>query len=425
MKKFLLIFLAALLLCSCAEKPKPAEPPESPDSAKSALVSGEIFEDTLPEPEGEDEVEKLERVLSEAGLEVYTREENIEDYSFEGFEHSPESCYVVEIGGGEPVFLRLYDSPETALDESQNYGPDGSEYGFEAGGMIIDYAAPIHFWLSGSAIIEYGSFDGKVAKILSEAYGEQFAGNEISQSGEVSFTYSQVEASAGEADLSAAEYIGTRERLEEYYSALKNSRFWSPYNEPQLSKFGEKLADYPEDWFNNHALIIVHAISPSSPADFKVDSVTRGEAGYKVEISLEAGMDASLVEKLILIELDGAGVDEEIKVEAAGDGISTFAYSFGEAAPRLDIETLKEILERDYTLSDFDGFDFDERSGETFCRRYFLEDSGFLLMIYSDDPDGGGISKMTLLRTYPDGEESCEIGKDDLEEFLKEQGYGE
>lgn len=421
MKRFVLIFLAMLLLCSCANEPEKTEtPPVSGGETAAEVISAPSAESDEP-----DEVAELAKTLADAGLEVNVREEDIGSISFEGFEHSPVSGYIVEISGGEPVYIRIYDSPETASDEASNYGPDGSEYGFENGGMIIDYAAPVHFWLSGRAIIEYGSFDGAVAKIISETYGEQFAGNEISEIADVSFTYSQVEVSVGETELSAAEYIGTRARLEEYYRALENSWFWSPYDGPQLSEFGEKLADYTEDWFKDHALIIVHAISPSSPAEFRVESVTHDEAGYRVEIVLEAGENTAQVEKLILVELDGAGIDGEINVDAVGDGISTFAYAFGAAAPRLDIETLKEILKRDYTLRDFDGFDFDEPSGETFCRRYFLQDSGFLLMIYSDDPDGGEISKMLLLRTYSDGEEACEIGKDDLEEFLKEQGYGE
>ena len=420
MKKFVLIFLAMLLLCSCANEPEKPETPPVNGRETAAEESGAV---SAPESDEPDEVAELVKTLADAGLEVSVREEDIGSISFEGFEHAPVSGYIINISGGEPVYMRLYDSPETASDEASNYGPDGSEYGFENGGMIIDYAAPVHFWLSGRAIIEYGSFDGDVAKIISETYGEQFAGYEISESDDVSFTYSQVEVSVGETELSAAEYIGTRARLKEYYRTLENSRFRSPYDGPQLSEFGEKLADYTEDWFKDHALIIVHAISPSSPAEFRVGSVTHDEAGYRVEIALEAGENIAQVEKLILVELDGAGIEGEINVDAVGDGISSFAYAFGETAPRLDIETLKEILKRDYTLRDFDGFDFDEPSGETFCRRYFLRDSGFLLMIYSDDPDGGGISRMLLLRTYPDGEEACEIGKDDLEEFLKEQGY--
>ncbi len=418
MKRFMIILLAALCLAGCT--------PKTPDNGQNGVVSGDIppvapstEPDALP-----DEVEKLRSFLDEAGLLAEVRRESTEDYSFEGFEHIPEDYYVLELKGDEAAYIRLYGSPETAADEASNYGGDGSEYGYDGGGMVIDYACPIHFWLSGNSIIEYGSFENDTARLLEALYGKQFAGSPIPESDSVSFDFSSVTASAGETDLPDAAPINSREELEEYYNALKDSYYWSLENEPQIGEFEAKLEDYPEEWFEENSLIIIYAYSGSSPADFQVNAVTYANKEYRVVLSGTFGDEDAVVEKYIFVELMGVKLEENAKLVLV-NAYPRPTYAV-DSRDRLSIENLIEILssEDGVTWSDFENYRSEDIGSGLYILRFFLEDRGYLLTVsgVSTDPDAEP-QKLVLHYITADEELECEIGKDDLTAFLNETGY--
>ena len=418
MKRFMIILLAALCLVGCTS--------QKPDVGQSGVVSEDISsEPPSTEPDAfPDEVEKLRSLLDEAGLLKEVRRENTEDYSFEGFEHIPEEYYVLELNGDEAAYIRLYDSPETAADEASNYGEDGSEYSFDGGGMVIDYACPIHFWLSGNAIIEYGSFENDTARLLKGLYGKQFAGTPIPENGALAFNYSSVEASAGETELPDAAPINTREELEEYYQALKDSYYWSLENEPQLSEFEAKIEDYPEEWFEENSLIIIYAYSGTSPADFCVSGITRKDSEYMIVLSGWLGDEDAVVEKYIFVELMGVKLEENAKLVLVNAyPRPTYAVDNRE---RLTIDNLIEILssEDGVTWSDFENYRSEDIGSGMYILRFFLEDRGYMLTVTGVDPDPDTKpQKLNLHYITADEELKCEIGKDDLTEFLINTGY--
>ena len=416
MKRFMIILLAALCLAGCT--------PKTPDGGQNGVVSGDIPPPTEPEALP-DEVEKLRSFLNEAGLLKEVKRENAEDYSFDGFEHIPEEYYALELDGGEFAFIRLYGSPETAADEASNYSGSGSEYGYDGGGMVIDYACPIHFWLSGNAIIEYGSFENDTARLLEGLYGKQFAGSPIPERDSVAFGFSSVSASAGETDLPDAAPINTREELEEYYNALKDSYYWSLENEPQIGEFEAKLEDYPEDWFEENSLIIIYAYSGSSPADFQVDAVTYANKEYQIVLSGTFGDGTAEVEKYIFLELSGRKLAEGSIITL----INAYTRPYdpdADGRERLTIEKLIEILNEEdgVTWSDFENYRSDDVGSGLYILRFFLEDRGYLLTVsgVSPDPDAEP-QKLVLHYITADEELECDLLNGDLAEFLKQTGY--
>ena len=147
-----------------------AENPENGDEA-----------DPLPDVE-DPEAKELIRLAKELGIFESYEYENPPKADFSGYEHVPEAVYSVNLTDGGCAYMMLYDSGETAEDESENYSKDGSEYN----GIIIDYALPIHYLLSGRAIIQLGTWDYGAAGKFEEHYGAQFAGDVEASHGTVS-----------------------------------------------------------------------------------------------------------------------------------------------------------------------------------------------------------------------------------------------
>lgn len=429
MKRFIIISIVLLMLVGCA--PKGEDNPDitidEPVNTSSVTTSNTQTDPPSTEPDRlPDEVEKLQKMLSDAELLTEVTKESAGEYSFDDYEHAPEECYIFELNNGESVYLRRYDSDETAADEASNYGGDGSEYSDgNDHSMIIDYIAPVHFWLSGDSIIEFASSENDVALILKEFYGEQFAGSEINDDAQVRFTVEYADASVGETDLSDAMPIRTRGELEEYYRIISESYYWSPYTEPYTDDFKAVMEHYTDEWFEENSLIIVYAISSTGPANFVVNGVISDDNEYKVILSCEAGEDEEIVEKYIFVGPEGV----KLKPNSTITLINAYDRPVTENSDQRAELTLEKLIEldksgRELSWSDFENYRYDEVGSGLYIRRYFLHDRGYLMMI-----GGGSLEEkpmyITLYRMYEDSEETCEVGEGKVEEFVERCGVVE
>lgn len=408
------------------------------------FVGDEIEYDDHIEVMSDDETDKeyigpepvidLARMLDKHGIYLETVKDDTE-YSFDSFEHMPEAYYIITLTNGESIYIRVYDSAETAADEAANYGSDGSEYipngnvtdedGNMMTKMIIDYIAPVHLWLSGECIIEYCSFDNATAWLLQGYLGEQFAGMPIEETelnlddSQIIYTVEYARVSIGKTELRPAEPIVTREALENYCQALKDSYYWSSYYEPFTDRFEELMANYPAEWFENNSLIIVRTYSGSIPVGYTVEDVSFIDGKYTVTVSSEAGMDEAIEEGCLFIGLEGVKLSEESEIDLVADFrlISDYTEHDGE---QLTLEKLIELDEsgRKLSWSDFEQYESDDIGSGLYILRYFLRDRGYLLLI-----GGGSLEEepdyIRLMRVYQDHEESCEVGDGNVRGFVE------
>ena len=408
----------------------------------------EIPDDGIEEESTDDEADKehigpehvidLAEMLDKDGMYLETVKEDDSGYSYDSFEHRPEDCYIIRLTNGESVYIRVYDSAETAADEASNYGPDGSEYapksdiidedGNMLAGMIIDYIAPVHFWLSGECIVQYCSFDNAIALMLQGYLGEQFAGMPIEEAdntlddAQIRYTVEYARVSVGETELCTVEPIGSREALENYCQALKDSYYWSPYTEPYTEKFEELTANYPAEWFENNSLIIVRTYSGSIPVEYTVEEVIFTDGKYVVTISSEAGEAEAIEEGCLLIGLEGVKLTAESEIELIADPM-ILSDPVKHEKEQLTLEKLIELDESGKKLSwsDFEQYESDDIGSGLYILRYFLRDRGYLLLI-----GGGSLNAepmyIKLSYVYQDRTEECEVGGGNVREFVERMG---
>ena len=212
--------------------------------------------------------------------------EDISGYGFSGYEHKPIAVYTMEINDGEFLYIRVYDSPETAADEAANYGgSDGSFYSFdESQAMIIDYISPVHFWLSGDTIIEYTTWNDNNAQVFDSFYGGQFAGAVITTvpDGEPEFTYTDYNyfgvgfSFDYETDLYPIIISTSHDFLN--FTGDMSARFALPPSE-QMVEY------YSDDFFETRTLIVIPIWEGSVSDRHVVESVSKDDNTLTVNIT--------------------------------------------------------------------------------------------------------------------------------------------
>lgn len=235
----------------------------------------------------------------------------LEEYS--NNEHSPVAAYNFNVYSyqGVGLYMRIYDSPEAAADEAGNYiGGDPSYYSHNGGVMIIDYIAPVHFWLSGDAIIEFASYDPNsyLAQILERYYGEQFAGDPIGEDtigyvadGELGFDYADINVGYRTEGLpSETTVINNIYVLEEYRAMYENV-----FDGARGERFSERCAFYDESFFDNHTLIAIPLYEGSISDCHIVESVVKDGDTVTVAITNYDTGDEAMDFCILFLEIYG------------------------------------------------------------------------------------------------------------------------
>lgn len=264
------------------------------------------------------EVTRLVSYLESIGEEVSVKEEDVSKY--DNFYVNPfVEAYIVSPSGKDDIYIRIYENAETAADEASQYSPDDpSVYG----NSIVDYALPVHFWLSGEAIIELGTSSEAEAQRLSDFYGEQFSGFPISDD-----TDSREQPDPAEPDESSdddpdskepAGTFGSEDEIVLDVQAYDINMFgcrqtdeepdeksWvindadrcaevsellkGVYNSPQL----DFLDGFGEEFFKDNSLIVLNIYEPCVSADHELESaVLKGNTAELEILNTDTGDDA-------------------------------------------------------------------------------------------------------------------------------------
>lgn len=164
----LIALLSALSLCACAED-------EADDGSGLTVGGGDCDKPYLNTFGDHDSAYgKLYDVFPDCTFEEY--EDNpIDDFEFKA------NYYICTLSTGEKIYVYDFGTEVKAQKHASNYSADGSGYSWtghfgKEHGMVIDYALPVHFWLCGGCVIEYGGNDD-ITETLTELFGEQFAGS--------------------------------------------------------------------------------------------------------------------------------------------------------------------------------------------------------------------------------------------------------
>lgn len=167
-------FALCLSLAGCAgdtgDNPSPNPSPE-PE------VSGDMPQGDIP-PEGEDVLlegsaqDIVRKLLDDNGRGYIENEvpkpehsEEVNTFSFSMTSDPVTNIYITEFRSEEDAAKRA-----SCYDETGSHFNDGKEY------MIIDYIAPVHFWLYDKYIIQYCSSEGAEYDLLTGTFGTEFAG---------------------------------------------------------------------------------------------------------------------------------------------------------------------------------------------------------------------------------------------------------
>ena len=232
--------------------------------------------------------------------------EDISGYGFSGYEHKPIAIYTMEINDGELLYIRVYDSPETAADEAANYGgSDGSFYSFDdSQAMIIDYISPVHFWLSGDTIIQYITWNDSNAAMFDSFYGGQFAGAVITTvpDGELEVTYTDYNyfgvgfSFDYDTDLYPVIISTSHDFLN--FTGDMGARFAVPPSEEMVEYYGDSF-------FETRTLIVIPLWESSVSDRHIVESVSKDGNTLTVNITNYDTGDEAEDFCLLFLELDG------------------------------------------------------------------------------------------------------------------------
>ena len=299
---FMTMIAMVLSLCGCGG----ADPVSHTPKPRENETVANTFGVDVHAPEGDmSAVERLEAYLSENGLYRETVKEDISGYGFEGYEHRPVECYVITLTNDDSVYIRVYDTPKTAADEAANYGgSDGSHYGFDGGMMIIDYIAPVHFWLSDNAIIELGTWDDSIALLFGGFLGEQFAGDVITSvpDGEVEVTYTDYNyfgvgfSFDYDADLCPFIFTTSREFLN--FTGDMGVMYSVPPSEEMVEYYGDSF-------FETGTLIVIPLFESSVSDRHVVERVVKDGNTLTVTVTNYDSGDEAEDFCLLFLELDG------------------------------------------------------------------------------------------------------------------------
>ena len=324
MKKILSILISAAMVLALASCGAPSQLPENDTQAPDAVLSEadiqtpETDTEETEDGDGASEIEHAEVVrlaqFVSTNFEYQgCKQEDISGYSFSGYEHKPIAAYTMHINEDGLLYIRIYESPEIAADEAGNYGSDGSEYstknnvadedGNVLEAMIIDYISPVHFWLSGDAIIQYNSWDDSSAAVLDSFYGGQFAGGVISNipDGELEFTYTDYNHGIAwdgvEPDYFSPAIITKYEWFQNFA--------WNLNEEFSAALSDDVLELYDEDFFDAHTLVAIPLPESSVSDRHIVESVFKDGNTLTVNITNYDTGDEALDFCLMFLELDG------------------------------------------------------------------------------------------------------------------------
>ncbi len=298
---------------------------------------GEIPEDA-EEPEdsvaaGDSEGEELIKLVKDLGVFADYEYENPPKADFSGYEHTPEAVYDVTLTDGGCAYLMLYDSVETALDESENYGGDGSEYSFSGGSSIVDYALPIHYYLSGRGIIQLGTWDYGVAGEFEKHYGAQFAGNvEVSEGFEPAEAAEEPEQADEPSDNKTEElsfevaeedvYPGEDfpwDNPEDVGPVIANSTAELESYIESCAVEGADISEYDERFFKNHSLMAYLMYEPTVSDGHEVLSAILEDGTLSVDISNNDTGDAAEDWKVLLVKFDKKITAKDFKIKRLPD----------------------------------------------------------------------------------------------------------
>lgn len=378
MKKILAIALCAAMILSMtacdSEKPDDpvipenagiagGEPTEPDDGTVGADIPAEEDETIPPEPATAEQgaVESLEQFLTE-------KEQLANHYTSDGFadmyEHEVKEYWIYELKDGKKVFLRLFDSEETAQKEASNYeNGDPSKYVCQDGELtsytIIDYATPVWLWRYGSAIIEFGSFDDDAdatVKLLIEKLGSPFAGGDptvelvpvedssgtiqdadgINSSDHDSTTVIRETVDLGALVENAGEELAVvdggkceyevvplaavdLQQLEEIVAGdvtlISSSAELSDYcsaNKEALSNDESKKAldKYDDEYFDSSSLLLVPLMSANITQGFRLNEMKINQKNIILDIQEDEGIDDALDFNLMIVGLKNVKFDK-------------------------------------------------------------------------------------------------------------------
>ncbi len=192
-KRLLALLLAGVMvfsLAGCGEKQTDADVTEPPNGNIEPLPpEGDVTEPTAPDtkdPEILSEApveeaaipEDLDILLSALSDNGYTAEYEILDNEGSDFFLYPDLDFnsVIEVSNGEKIYLYGYMDVEKGEEHIACYGHQGSEYTTDEKSVIIDYIAPVHFWLTNGWVIEYASQSGELMGTINDTFGNEDVG---------------------------------------------------------------------------------------------------------------------------------------------------------------------------------------------------------------------------------------------------------
>lgn len=163
-------FALCLSLAGCAgdtgdnPSPKPSPKPEA---------SGDLQQENTPPADTEIKLEGpaadiVKKLLDTNGIGYEELEVPESD--------EPEIVYSMSSDPYASIVITEFKSAEDAKKRSECYDKTGGYFSNGEESCIIDYIAPVHFWLYDKYIIQYCSSEGMEYDLLRGVFGEEFAG---------------------------------------------------------------------------------------------------------------------------------------------------------------------------------------------------------------------------------------------------------
>ncbi len=165
---FILVLLFISLFVGCQ---KPSEPP---------VLSGEIETETPTQPQQTDTIE-VEEDFSQIGYSAFL--EILKEENFEYTEKYQEDSQFFSVPtniifvGEEMINVYEHENKQAVEKEAAGVSKDGNSISVEGkGGAEISWVSLPHFFKNDRLIVQYIGEDEAILKLLTETFGEQFAG---------------------------------------------------------------------------------------------------------------------------------------------------------------------------------------------------------------------------------------------------------
>lgn len=173
---FAIVMALCLSLAGCAGKTGDTGKNPSPKPSDESKVTA----NTADTPQGDTPPADAEIKFEGSAADIIKKLLDVNGVGYEELEvpesDEPEIVYAMTSDPVASIVITEFESAEAAKKRSECYDETGSHFNDGEVFSVIDYIAPVHFWLYDKYIIQYCSSVGAEYDLLAGTFGTEFAG---------------------------------------------------------------------------------------------------------------------------------------------------------------------------------------------------------------------------------------------------------